>query len=106
MGRSKRSYGISFAGQSKAQLNALREQAIQLGIQKQFSSAVKWIQQRLSKSPSEWGDPLYRLRYLGLALYRGTHTPLNVIYAVDEQRRLVYLTQVWPMPGHGYSQET
>jgi hypothetical protein len=87
-------------------LNALEEQAIQSGIEEEFSSALKWIHQRLSKSPLKWGDPLYRLRHLELDLYRGTHTPLNVVYAVDEQRKLVYLTQVWPMPGHGYTQGT
>lgn len=67
---------------------------------------MKGIHQRLSKSPSDWGDPLYRLPHLQLMLYRGTHTPLNVIYALDEQRKLVYLTEVWPMPGQGYTQET
>lgn len=106
MGRSKRAYRISFAGRSKEQLNGLRAQAIQLGIKKEFLSAIKWIHQRLSAAPSKWGDPLYRLRYLELDLYRGTHTPLNMVYAVDEQGKLVYLTQVWPMPGHGYTQET
>lgn len=100
---SKAPYRVSFAGNSKQQLNALRAEAIRLGIDKEFASAAKWIHERLTTAPLEWGDPLYRLRYLELNLYRGTHAPLNVIYAVDEQRRLVYLTQVWPMPGRGYT---
>lgn len=106
MGRSKRSYRISFAGHSRQQLNALRGQAIRLGIEEEFSSTIRWIDRRLSVAPLDWGDPLYHLRFLELVMYRGTHTPLNVVYAVDEQRKLVYLTQVWPMPGHGYTQET
>jgi hypothetical protein len=106
MGRSKRSYRTSFAGHSRQQLNALRDQAIRLGIEEQFSSVMRWIDRKLSVAPTEWGDPLYQLRHLELVMYRGTRTPLNVVYAVDEQRKLVYLTQVWPMPGHGYTQET
>ncbi len=106
MAHSGTPYHLSFAGRSKEQLNALREQAIRLGIKEDFVSALKQIEQRLSLDPLEWGDPLYQLRYLELLLYRGTHAPLNVIYAVDEARKLVYLTQVWPMPRYGYTQET
>lgn len=98
-------YRVSFAGQSRKQLNALKAQAILLGIYEDFESSLKWIYQRLTVDPLGWGDPLYHLRYLELFLYRGTHAPLNVIYAVDKQRHLVYLTQVSPMPGRGYSQE-
>ncbi|MHB1422338.1 MAG: hypothetical protein ACYC3I_03905 [Gemmataceae bacterium] len=106
MDQSERYYRISFAGYSRQQLNALRDQAIRLDIQDEFSKTMKWIDRQLSEAPLEWGDPMYHLRYLQLAMYRGTRTPVNVAYAVDEQRKLVYLTQIWPMPGHGYTQET
>lgn len=106
MEHSETPYQIEYAGQYLQQLEGLINQAVRLGTLADLAAAVKWIHERLSKLPSKWGDPLYRLRYLELALYRGTHAPLNIIYAVDEQRKLVYLTQVWPMPGHGYTQET
>jgi hypothetical protein len=106
MEHSQTPYRIDYAGQYRRQLEDLINQAVRLGTLADLEAAVKMIHQRLSTAPSEWGDPLYRLRYLELDLYRGTHTPLNIIYAVDEQRKLVYLTQVWPMPGHGYTQET
>lgn len=79
MGRSKRTYRISFAGDSKRHLNDLRAQAIQLGVQKEFSASLKWIHKRLTTAPLDWGDPLYRLPYLELLLLRGTRAPLNVV---------------------------
>jgi hypothetical protein len=106
MERPETPYRVVYAGQSLQQLNDLIEQAVRLGTLTDLEDTVKKIQQRLAAAPLEWGDPLYHLRYLGLFLFRGTLAPLNVIYAVDEQRKLVYLTQIWPMPGRGYTQET
>lgn len=106
MERPETPYRVDYAGQYLRQLENLVKQAVHLGTYADFASTVRTIHQRLRTAPLEWGDPLYRLRYLGLLVHRGTHTPLNVIYAVDEMRKLVYLTQVWPMPGHGYIQET
>lgn len=105
MERSETPYQVDYAGQFLRQLENLINQAVRLGTLADLETAMKTIHQRLRTAPSDWGDPLYRLRHLDLMLYRGTHSPLNVHYAVDEQRKLVYLTQVWPMPGHGYTQE-
>jgi len=78
-------YRVDYAGQYLGQLEDLIKQAVQLGTLEDLEAAVKTIHQRLSTAPLDWGDPLYRLRYLELLLFRGTHRPLNVIYAVDEQ---------------------
>src|SRR5579875_4182282 len=100
MEHSQTPYRVDYAGQYRRQLEDLINQAVRLGTLADLEATVRTIHQRLSTTPMEWGDPLYRLHYLQLLLFRGTHTPLNVIYAVDEQRKLVYLTQVSPMPGH------
>ena len=105
MERPEQPYRVVHAGQYLRQMKDLIGQAARLGSLAELATAVKSIQERLSAAPLEWSDPLYHLRYLELFLYRGTHTPLNVIYAVDKQRHLVYLTQVSPMPGRGYTQE-
>ena len=46
-----------------------------------------------------WGDPSARLRWLGLLKCRGSLAPLNVYYAVDEARRIVYVTEFRPFTG-------
>lgn len=106
MEHSETPYQVDYAGLFLRQLEDLVNQAVRLGTLADLAATVKTIHQRLSMTPLEWGDPLYRLRHLELIVYRGTLAPINVHYAVDEQRKLVYLTQVWPMPGHGYTQGT
>lgn len=96
-------YRVEYAGQSLSQLKNLIDQAVHLGMLSDLATAVKAIHRRLTVDPLEWGDPLYHLQHLGLLLHRGTHAPLNVIYAVDEERNLVYVTQIQPMPGSGFT---
>jgi len=57
-------YRVDYAGQYRRQLEDLINQAVRLGTLADLAAAVKTIQQRLSESPSDWGDPLYRLPHL------------------------------------------
>ncbi|HEY7428358.1 MAG TPA: hypothetical protein VH682_29265 [Gemmataceae bacterium] len=101
----KTPYWVTCISQSNEQLKDLTAQAIRLGKYKDFLAAVKEIARRLSSDPLQWGDPLYHYRHLELMQYRGVHAPLYVLYAVDEQRKLVYVSQFRPLPGHGYTEE-
>jgi hypothetical protein len=83
MEHSRAPYRVDYAGQYRRQLEDVINQAIRLGTLADLEATVKAIHQQLSTTPMEWGDPLYHLHYLELLLFRGTHTPLNVIYAVD-----------------------
>jgi hypothetical protein len=60
---------------------------------------LRFIIERLTNDPLGWGDPNYRLHHLGLLRCRGLRSPLSVYYAVDEVRRIVYLTEFRPSPG-------
>jgi hypothetical protein len=74
MERSENPYRIDYAGQYRRQLEDLIKQAAHLGTLADLEDAVKRIHKRLSTAPLEWGDPLYRLRYLDLLLIsRNTH---------------------------------
>jgi hypothetical protein len=56
--------------------------------------AARAILARLESDPLEFGEPLRRLHELQLEKRVGAERPLVVTYAVDEQRRLVYVTAV------------
>jgi hypothetical protein len=101
----KTPYWVTCIGRSNQQLKTLMAQAIRLGRREDFLAAAKAITRRLTMDPLEWGDPLYHSWHLQLMNYRGAHAPLYVLYAVDEQRKLVYVTQFRPMPGYGYTEE-
>jgi hypothetical protein len=54
-------------------------------------SALRVIDQHLATEPLGWGEAQYRLRHMGLSTYLRLHAMFRVFYAVDEQRRIVYV---------------
>jgi hypothetical protein len=81
------------------QVRDLARRAYQLGVGSEFRKAMEFIADRLARDPLGWGDPNYRLRRLGLLKCRGSRSFLHVHYAVDELRRIVYVTDLRPSPG-------
>ena len=65
----------------------------------QLAAALRTIDGELRNDPIAFGDPSYQLRHLGLLKCMGSVQPLYVYYAVDEQRRIVYVTEFRPAPG-------
>jgi hypothetical protein len=98
-------YRVCFAKKDIEQLSAWAEKAERLGIKKEYTDALKTIQEKLATEPLTWGDPQYQLRYLGLLLHHRVHWFLHIAYAVDEARRLVYVKECRPMPGHALEEE-
>jgi hypothetical protein len=89
---------------SEYQLNVIRalgKLAAERGLRTAYLTAVRSMHYHMETDPLVWGDPQNRLQYLQLTLYHGTHDPLQVFYAVDEQRRIVYVREVKPFPGRG-----
>jgi hypothetical protein len=80
-------------------------QAIRRGRRLEYLAALKEIQHRLTHDPLGWGDPQFPLHALGLMFYRGLRRPLLVYYGVDESSRLVFVTQVRPIPQSGLEEE-
>jgi hypothetical protein len=92
-------YRIVYPEKVRGQILALTERTTAIGSYPQFLQALRAIVQRLTSDPLAWGDPNYRLRNLDLVKCHGIHSILHVYYAVDEQRRIVYLTDVQAFPG-------
>jgi hypothetical protein len=55
----------------------------------------------MATDPLVWGDPHNVLPHLRLRLFHGIHAPLHAFYAVDEERRIVYVRQIKPLPHQG-----
>ncbi len=65
-------------------------------------SRVSW---NLRQDQTGWGDPVNRLANLGLVLYHRIGQFLIVRYGVDERRRIVYIKDWEPRPGHPLADE-
>src|SRR5262245_29511546 len=56
--------------------------------------AYQHIDGLLRTRPGSWGDPIRELRHAELTLRRGLHGGILVEYAVDEERRIVYIRDI------------
>jgi hypothetical protein len=97
-------YRIACPSPILAQLRAWGAAAIDRGEGAAYTDALKFINHRLTTDPASWGDPLYPLRKAGLTMYRGLRKPLQVHYAVDETRRLVFVKAFTLVFGFGGGQ--
>ena len=84
-------YKVIPTGVASKLLKQRHLEAIQAGRGAPFLAAFRQIVERLRKDPLVFGEPLYRLKALQLEIRQGIVLPLVVDYAVDEQRRLVYI---------------
>lgn len=100
MSSNPKAFKVSCSRATLDQLRVFGERAKRLGLQRDFLDAVKYISARLAEDPLRWGDPQYRYRQLDLLLCRGIHRMLQAHYAVDETRRIVYVKEFKPLPGH------
>jgi hypothetical protein len=93
-------YTVIFVPREIQRVRSLAVRAQELGILPQLTAAVRTITRRLADEPSSWGDPTHRLHHLGLLKHVRVYGFLRVYYAVDEARRIVYVTDVLPLSGH------
>ncbi len=94
------SFKLCWSEKNRARVRALGKKAVQNGIRDEFLEALKHILGKLATEPLSWGDPNYRLHAAGLVVCHGIYSILQVYYGVDTQRRLIYIKDIEPLPGH------
>jgi hypothetical protein len=72
----------------------------QHGFGKELELAFAEVRARLSSNPLTWGDPLYATKLPGGIVCHGMEPPLNVLFAVFEERRLVFVFGLDLLPDH------
>lgn len=92
-------YRVLPAASGRQEMRQLGERAHALGIRQRYLDAFRQIEQNLRSDPLNWGDPLYTLRHLNLAVYHRCHDLVCVTYAVNQTHRVVWITHAIPMPG-------
>jgi hypothetical protein len=85
------SYEVSMSGETRAEVKRLHRAAVQAGTGQEFISAFKQILERLEKDPLIFGEPLYHLSALKLAVRKGAIAPLVVVYGVHDEQPQVFI---------------
>lgn len=98
---SSSSYHLVTTPEQLQQLRTWGERATRLGRKAEYLAALRTIHHKLTTEPLTWGDPWYRLTQLDLQVYQGACSPLHVSYAIDEERQIVYLKTLTPLPQSG-----
>jgi len=91
-----RRYRVVVLGEPAEQLRRWGGWASEVGgrVHEDYRRTLVFINNRLSRYPLLWGEPLYRLRSLGLRVFMGSYLMLNAWYAVSEAEGVVYLNRV------------
>jgi hypothetical protein len=84
-------YRIACPSPVLAQLRTWGSAAFSRGEGAKFLDTLKFINHKLTTDPTNWGDPLYPLRKVESVMRQGMQPPLQVHYAVDEVRRVVFV---------------
>jgi hypothetical protein len=98
-------YHFAPTAEQLKKLRSWAERANALGRKAEFLAALKIIYQKLTTEPLTWGDPLHRLNQLGLQVYHRVCSPFHVAYAVDEERRIVYIKKFTLLSGSGLQED-
>ena len=84
-------YRVIYSEYVRTALKDLLKRAKAKGVADAVLSALKKIDAELHTHPSVFGEPTYDLHEMHLQARTAVVTPLAVYYAVDEERRLVYI---------------
>jgi hypothetical protein len=84
-------YRFSFLSAADEKLRALARRAVGLGLTAEFIRDLDYIRLRLRADPTDWGDPLFDYRHLGMTHYRGRSELLYTYFSVNEAGRAVFV---------------
>jgi hypothetical protein len=84
-------YNVHTSAQTKDLLKQLHQQAVQSGTSQKFLASLHEIGRRLVQDPQTFGEPLYRLPALKMVVFQAVILPLVVLYAVHDDRPLVFI---------------
>jgi len=95
-----KSWKVSCSQDMLSRVRAFQSRAAELNIQPDFQRVMNTLIQQLLTDPLGWGDPQYRFHQLDLLQCHGICEFMQVYYAVDEERQIVFITELRPMPNH------
>src|SRR5262245_7044429 len=94
------SFRVVYPARVRDQLQEWGRSASSQELRASLAEAMTDIDRRLATDPLTWGEPSYRLHRLGLVVCHGFHARIQVRFAVDQARGIVYVAWFKLLPGH------
>jgi hypothetical protein len=98
-------YRVTTSHLALSQLRALAAVAVARGLKDEYATALRAINDHLTRDPESWGDPLHRLAVPPLQILRGLHWGLAVFYGIDSAARVVVIREVRVLRGSALWQD-
>jgi hypothetical protein len=99
-------FELGASGAIRERMQRMVGRAAALGVQSAVAQAFGEILERLVSRPREWGDPLRHFRNAQTTQYAGHHRKFRCVYSVHDRVPIVFLTDIYPMPGNPLYGET
>lgn len=87
-------FQLVISGLVMEQLRECSQQADEAGLRDQYRETLLDAHNALRTRPLEWGDPQFSFHALGLVVCQRYLRGFHVGYAVDAERRIVYLREI------------
>jgi len=95
----ERPYELSYSEVVQKAFEDCQRRASSEGRGREFLEATAAVFQRLQFDPTAFGEPLYRLVHMRLQVRTAAVGPLSVVFAVSDDRPVVYLKAVELLSG-------
>src|SRR5438309_8336486 len=89
-------YRLIYRGVARDSLRSLADKAMQQGIGPQLGAVLQRMENRLRSDPLTFGEPLTNLRLLDLQMRAAGTEYFYIRFAVDANRRIVYVLHCVP----------
>ena|ERR1022692_5212045 len=86
----------------RQRVERLLGEAKSVGLAREIKDALSLLHEIIERDPVGFGEPLYRLKHVGLTVNLVVRRYMAVMYSVDEDRKLVYVMRISFSGEHSY----
>jgi hypothetical protein len=99
------SFRVIYSGTWRQRVERLLIAAKSAGFVREIKNGFAELHHIMERDPIGFGEPLYRLKHVGLTVYVVARRYVAVNYAVDEDRKIVYVMMFALNGKHPYPPE-
>ena len=93
-------YKVEFLQPARADIKRCLRGARRLGITQEFIATIRSVHGNLATAPHTWGEPIHHYRAAKLIRRKTIHNRILVVYAVHEEKPVVFVQECRPIQGH------